>query len=259
LAAVGDTKWLSHIRTILSGAVQTVRYLENGHSVMVHCSDGWDRTSQIVALAEIMLDPFYRTIRGFEILLEKDWISYGHKFMDRCGHGTSEDKNYSPVFLQFLDCVWQTLQQYPSAFEFNEKFLVTIADASNSCLFGTFLYNREKERISAKLKERTLSLWTFINRNVEFFSNTIYSPTPVVLIPMDSIVKMQLWTTYYLRFNSKIREQERDYTENRATVDSLVNGFLNQNPATSSVFFDPAEQVAVEDMLKIENDKLKKI
>lgn len=30
--------------------------------VLVHCSDGWDRTPQIVALAQILLDPYYRTI-----------------------------------------------------------------------------------------------------------------------------------------------------------------------------------------------------
>ena len=30
--------------------------------VVVHCSDGWDRTTQIVALAELVLDPYYRTI-----------------------------------------------------------------------------------------------------------------------------------------------------------------------------------------------------
>lgn len=30
--------------------------------VLVHCSDGWDRTPQIVALAELLLDPYYRTI-----------------------------------------------------------------------------------------------------------------------------------------------------------------------------------------------------
>ena len=30
--------------------------------MLVHCSDGWDRTSQVVSLAELMLDPYYRTI-----------------------------------------------------------------------------------------------------------------------------------------------------------------------------------------------------
>lgn len=49
-------------------------------NVIVHCSDGWDRTSQMSALAQIMLDPYYRTIHGFCVLIEKDWISFGHMF-----------------------------------------------------------------------------------------------------------------------------------------------------------------------------------
>ena len=36
-------------------------------SVLVHCSDGWDRTSQLTALAMLMLDPYFRTITGFEV------------------------------------------------------------------------------------------------------------------------------------------------------------------------------------------------
>jgi hypothetical protein len=39
-----------------------------GDSVLVHCSDGWDRTSQMTSLAMLMLDPHYRTINGFEVL-----------------------------------------------------------------------------------------------------------------------------------------------------------------------------------------------
>lgn len=40
-------------------------------SVLIHCSDGWDRTPQVSSLAQIMLDPYYRTLRGFETLVEK--------------------------------------------------------------------------------------------------------------------------------------------------------------------------------------------
>ena len=43
------------------------RELAAGVSVLVHCSDGWDRTAQTCALAQIMLDPYYRTITGFQV------------------------------------------------------------------------------------------------------------------------------------------------------------------------------------------------
>ena len=40
-------------------------------SVVVHCSDGWDRTSQITSLAMLLLDPFYRTLQGFQVSVMK--------------------------------------------------------------------------------------------------------------------------------------------------------------------------------------------
>ena len=40
-------------------------------SVLVHCSDGWDRTAQITSLAQLLLDPYYRSIAGFQVLVDK--------------------------------------------------------------------------------------------------------------------------------------------------------------------------------------------
>lgn len=117
-------------------------------SVVIHCSDGWDRTAQLSALAMLLLDPYYRTVRGFEVLIEKEWLSFGHKFQQRIGHGDNHhsDADRSPVFLQFIDCVWQVSKQFPHALEFNEHFLITILDHLYSCRFGTFLCNTERER-----------------------------------------------------------------------------------------------------------------
>lgn len=118
--------------------------------MVIHCSDGWDRTSQLSALAMLLLDPYYRTIKGFEVLIEKEWLSFGHKFQQRIGHGDNHhsDADRSPVFLQFIDCVWQVSKQYPHALEFNEHFLITILDHLYSCRFGTFLCNTERERVN---------------------------------------------------------------------------------------------------------------
>lgn len=48
---------------LMKAAVTLVTAVDSdARSVMVHCSDGWDRTPQIVALGELLLDPYYRTV-----------------------------------------------------------------------------------------------------------------------------------------------------------------------------------------------------
>lgn len=57
------TRWLQHMSGLMKAALTLVSAVEHeAKPVLVHCSDGWDRTPQIVALAELMLDPYYRTL-----------------------------------------------------------------------------------------------------------------------------------------------------------------------------------------------------
>lgn len=60
-------------------------------NILIHCSDGWDRTAQLSSLTQLLLDPYYRTFEGFQVLIEKDWISFGHMFGRRCGHYSASD------------------------------------------------------------------------------------------------------------------------------------------------------------------------
>lgn len=185
-ALLRKSNWLRHISTILDGALIIVRNIHlNASHVLIHCSDGWDRTGQLSAVAQICLDPYYRTFDGFKVLVEKDWLAFGHKFLDRSGHLSSEKyfmvtendddmeeegvsaqraaqaffatvqkqftstshlKEISPVFHQFLDCVRQIQRQFPERFEFNEQYLLDIYRHLYTCQFGTFLFNNERER-----------------------------------------------------------------------------------------------------------------
>lgn len=56
----------------LKGASEIAGYLDSGDPVLVHCSDGWDRTSQLVSLAQLLIDPYYRTIDGFQVTREAE-------------------------------------------------------------------------------------------------------------------------------------------------------------------------------------------
>nr|XP_030702809.1 myotubularin isoform X4 [Globicephala melas] len=249
LSSLESTHWLEHIKLVLTGAIQVADRVSSGKSsVVVHCSDGWDRTAQLTSLAMLMLDSYYRSIEGFEILVQKEWISFGHKFASRIGHGDKNhaDADRSPIFLQFVDCVWQMSKQFPTAFEFNERFLIIILDHLYSCRFGTFLYNCESAREKQKVTERTVSLWSLINSNKDKFKNPFYTKDiNRVLYPVASMRHLELWVNYYIRWNPRIKQQqpnpvEQRYMELLALRDEYIKRLEELQLANSPKLSDPS-------------------
>ncbi|DAZ97967.1 TPA: hypothetical protein N0F65_005125 [Lagenidium giganteum] len=206
-SAMESTKWVSHVRLILEGALKIARVIElEGSSVLVHCSDGWDRTSQLVCLAQLMIDPYFRTIRGFAVLVEKDWCAFGHKFAERTGGDRQKDPNRnksSPVMLQFLDAVWQILRQFPYAFEFNEKFLIHIANSLTSGLYGTFLYDSRLQREANQVSKRTVSVWTPVLMTPKSYTNPDYVMWEKPIWPWTSCQMVELWESYFFQWHPK--------------------------------------------------------
>ena len=186
---------LKHIKTILDTSLFIAKAIyDEKASVLVHCSDGWDRTAQTCSLAGIMLDPYYRTFDGFQVLIEKEWLGFGHKFLHRCGLIRGDPHETSPVFSQFLDCMWQLSQQHPTAFEFNERFLLHIHDHVYSCQFGNFLGNNCRTREQLKVSSRTYSLWGYLSRQREEYLNPLYTPpTSTCLLESSGHVQDYLW------------------------------------------------------------------
>ncbi|CAF1377912.1 unnamed protein product [Rotaria sordida] len=237
LSQLESTRWLHNLSALIGAASFVVSNInKHGRPVLVHCSDGWDRTPQITALAEIMLDSYYRTIEGFQILVQREWIAFGHKFADRCGHGVgaNDPNERSPVFLQWLDCIYQLFIQYPIAFEFNEMFLLKLAMHTYTCLYGTFLCNTDYERTIAKLETRTLNVWSLLNIKSTQFNNHLFDETnKEVLYPSYAIRDLRIWSNLYLR---DVRHTPAGTSEHPSTTTtSVVPGRLHSYEDLSSL------------------------
>ena len=200
------SSWMYHLRHLLHYASAVVHAVSvDRASVLVHCSDGWDRTSQLTALAQLMLDPVFRTRAGFQTLVEKEWLSFGHQMALRCGtvaplekggHAPS-DEQVSPIFLQFVDCVWQLGQQFPTAFEFNGTYLAALMGHVLSGEHGTFLCNCERQRVALRLDVHTRSAWADLA--APEYRNERYEPTGDVLRLGASARSLRPWTAFYCR------------------------------------------------------------
>ncbi|OCH88796.1 phosphatases II [Obba rivulosa] len=272
--ALRRSGWLRHISAILEGSVLIVRNVHvNSSHVLIHCSDGWDRTAQLSSISQLCLDPFYRTTRGFQILIEKDWLSFGHKFLDRCGYLSSEKfflaptdnpsggaeaaqaflasvqnrfasqqhiKETSPVFHQFLECVRQIQRQFPERFEFNERFLRRLYYHLCSCQFGTFLLNCERERRVSEnggppLSELTVSVWDFFNSEPELALNRNPDYDPSLDDPAHRVPKADMGV---LIPNPK---DVRFWHELYGRTDEEMNGRFITKQAAQEQFVTPVE------------------
>ncbi|VDM37639.1 unnamed protein product [Toxocara canis] len=204
LQSLQTTQWLHYVTSLIDAAQQCVAALiDDGRSVLVHCSDGWDRTTQIVSLAKLIADPYYRTIAGFMCLIRREWIDFGHKFGDRTGVRNADPNERSPVFLQWLDCVYQLQHQFPTAFQFTRTFLTKLAQHCYSGMFGTFLWNSLSERRKANRTsdEETLSVWCYLNERNPQFVNVVYEePRKSMrrLRPAIGVEHIVLWNDLYM-------------------------------------------------------------
>lgn len=193
--ALGESKWYEYIADILEFAVEIAETLNaNKQNVLIHCSDGWDRTSQMAAIVQILLDRKFRTIGGFLRLIEKDFSEAGFQFSTRSGFynnrpikytleinerreiyflNTNESKE-SPIFLQFLDCVRQIVIQKPEHFEFGLDLINEIAYCLQLGIFKELMFDCEAVRMRHAQKN---SVFDYFQYHGKAFMNPNFDPS----------------------------------------------------------------------------------
>ncbi|TKS91040.1 Myotubularin-related protein 5 SET-binding factor 1 [Collichthys lucidus] len=212
-----ESEWMALLHRVLQVSVLVVELLDTGSSVMVSLEDGWDVTTQVVSLVQLLSDPYYRTFDGFRLLVEKEWLSFGHRFSHRGAQTLgSQSSGFTPVFLQFLDCVHQIHLQFPMEFEFSQYYLKFLAyhyvsnrfrhlparlrlrthRAGPSVCAGV-LYEEKGERKSPQVCK---SVWDYIdrlNKKTPIFYNYMFSPEDEeVLRPYTFISNLKVWDFY---------------------------------------------------------------
>ena len=165
---LGNSLWYEHISDILEFSEDIAKLLwSRKFNVLLHCSDGWDRTSQVSALVQIFMDKKNRSMKFFLKLVQKDFSDFGFQFSKRGGHLNDDKLNYeirygsdknifkfkkipyekeSPIFVQFLDCVRQMVIQRPDEFEFGLDFINDLAFYSELGVFRELIFDNYRTR-----------------------------------------------------------------------------------------------------------------
>jgi hypothetical protein len=122
-------------------------------------------------LTQIFLDPYYRSLDGFLVLLEKEFSQSGHLFAKRHRIFSANKHDQSPIFIQFLDAMQNILLQYPNCFEFKRELLRDLALVSYLGVFSNFIGNNQKERFQMLLHKKALHSFDFFNNFKEKYLN----------------------------------------------------------------------------------------
>ncbi|XP_067829528.1 myotubularin-related protein 10 isoform X2 [Heptranchias perlo] len=243
LSSLESTRWLEYVRLFLKHSAELTQWMYSKNiSVIIQEEEGRDLSCVVASVMQVMLDPHFRTILGFQSLIQKEWVVAGYRFLDRCNHLRESEKHECPLFLLFLDCVWQLLQQFPAAFEFTETYLTVLYDSTRIPLFGTFLFNSQYQRVQQSqdfatngklqcdgkgLELPSVWYWSlqFTAKDLTLFNNPLYIGKSVTCVQNGTIKSFKrakknssssIYSVYTMK-NGKLSDQ-RDFFPRRNSI-----------------------------------------
>uniref|UniRef100_A0A3Q3N5P9 Myotubularin related protein 10 n=1 Tax=Mastacembelus armatus TaxID=205130 RepID=A0A3Q3N5P9_9TELE len=93
LSSIENSRWLEYVRAFLKHSSEIVYQLDGKNaSVILQEEEDRDLNCIVSSLVQLMLDPHYRSLVGFQSLVQKEWVMAGHPFLDRCNHLKRNDK-----------------------------------------------------------------------------------------------------------------------------------------------------------------------
>lgn len=86
LSQVESSRWLHTVSACLGKATKAAAFLQDNVTVVLQEADGRDLSCVISSLTQLLVDVHFRSILGFQTLLQKEWVAMGHPFCSRLGH-----------------------------------------------------------------------------------------------------------------------------------------------------------------------------
>ena len=170
--ARGGDHWLSHQQHLLAAALEVARLVQvEDVPVLVHCSHGWDLHEPVCAVSQLLLDPFFRTLRDSRSSSRRVLrpATLSSSAAPTATPPTRKGATAEPAHFAVPRRRLAAPAPLPSAFGFNGRYLLAIAEHVNSCRFGTFLFNcereRRRERQNSGGKPIAVSLWSYLRLN----------------------------------------------------------------------------------------------
>uniref|UniRef100_A0A3Q3FMP7 Myotubularin related protein 11 n=1 Tax=Labrus bergylta TaxID=56723 RepID=A0A3Q3FMP7_9LABR len=201
LSTLESTHWLDYTRSCLRKASEVACLLRGGHLT--------------VALQGESCDPDPVAIYRQKAHSTEPTCTLSIGLQTRGSHR-------APVFLLFLDCVWQLLSQYPSRFQLTGDFLLALHDSVHLPLFSSFLANCQRER--CKRSQNLGQSYTPVNGWRDMLHpDSSSDPSDPPLPPV--------WD-WALQYSKSRRDRFTQPVPPIPPLQPLLNGNLNTNPDT---------------------------